>query len=205
MKIRVAVVNDRAVVREGLRALLAVQRDMHLAAASGDVRDLMALYERSRPDVILCGLDFRTGSAADCIRALRERHVRARVVVLTTRDDEESVYRAVDAGAQGYVLESDPASDIVDAIRAVHAGRRYLTARPADRLLQHVGSSRLTPREHQVLHLLAHGHSNRRIGVLLDITEGTVKGHVKNILTKLGARGRTEAASIAIRRGIVRI
>lgn len=186
MKIRVAIAHDWPILREGMRTVLAAQSDMELVAVGGEA------------DVIVAG------PAVDCIHALRERYVRARLVLLTTRDDEEAVYHTVHVGAQGYVLESDPASALVDAVRAVHAGRRYLTARPAERLVQHVGACDLTAREHEVLELLAAGHSNRRIALHLGISEETVKGHVKRILSKLGARRRTEAASIAIRRGLVR-
>ncbi|HYC90401.1 MAG TPA: response regulator transcription factor [Thermoanaerobaculia bacterium] len=205
MKIRVAVVDDSPVVCEGLLALVAGQHDMELAGVTVDALELVPLYERHRPDVVITGLHFRTGSAIDVIRALRRRHVRSRVVVLTNSADEESVWRAIRSGAQGYVLQSDPTSDILDAIRAVHEGRRYVTARPSARLLEHVGTSELTAREQQVLDLLARGESNRRIGTRLGIAEETVKVHVKNILTKLGAARRTEAVSIAVRRGIVRI
>lgn len=187
MKIRVAIAHDWPIVREGMRTVLAAQSGIELVAAG------------SEADVIVAG------PAIECIHALRERYVRARIVVLTTREDEEAVYHTVHGGAHGYVLESDPASALVDAVRAVHAGRRYLTARPAERLVRHVGACELTRREHDVLALLADGHSNRRIGLRLGISEETVKGHVKRILSKLGARRRTEAVSIAIRRGLVKI
>ena len=197
------VVDGHPIVREGIRALAATQPDLEVVAETAYAEDALWLYDRCRADVVLLDLQLRRGSGFDVLRALLQHDGQARIVVLTDLAEEEQVFRAISAGARGYVLKSDDTLQIVCALRAVSAGRRYLTPEAAERLAAHVPGSALTAREQQVLELLARGERNHRIATLLGVCDETVKGHIKNILAKLGARGRTEAVSKAIRRGMV--
>lgn len=202
-QIGVMVVEDHAIVRQGLRAVIGAQDDMSIVAETDDVHEAVPLFASAHPDVVLMDLRFRNGSGLEAIRALSAAFPHSRTVVLSNYSSEEHVFRAVAAGAQGYVLkEADPA-DIVRALRTVHGGHRFLSAEASASLADHVHRSSLTAREHDVLELLARGTRNREIAGALRICEETVKGHVKNILSKLNARARAEAAREAIRRGIV--
>lgn len=201
--VRVLVVEDHHIVRHGLRAMLSTQSDLAVVAESADAADALRLYESSRADIVLMDLRLRDGSGIDAIRDLRREHPRCRIVVLTNYSDEEHVSNAVAAGASGYVLKDADPSQIVDALRSVAAGRRYLSPEASARLVERAQASPLTPREMDVMALLVHGHRNRSIAATLGVTEETVKGHVKNILGKLGVQDRTEAATEAIRRGLV--
>ncbi len=201
--IRVMVVDDHAVVREGLRMLLGSQGDMEIVAETGDGNEVGALFTRSHPDVVLIDLRLRAGCAVEAIRALHTQSPAGRVVVLSSYGGEEHVFRAIAAGASGYIVKDDDPSHIIQAVRAVCAGRRYLSPEASARLADRVHCSSLTAREEEVLALLVRGSRNREIADLLGIGQETVKGHVKNILSKLGVRDRAEAAREAIRRGLV--
>lgn len=202
-RITIMIVDDHEIVRQGLKAVIGAQRDMEIVAETGQAHEVVPLFAGSRPDLVLMDLRLRGGSGLDAIRALRATFAASRIVVLSNYGSEEHVFQAIAAGAQGYLMKDGDASQIVDALRAVHRGQRYLSTEASSRFIDHVHRSSLTRREDEVLALLVHGTRNRRIADALSICEETVKGHVKNILVKLGARDRTEAASEAIRRGLV--
>jgi DNA-binding NarL/FixJ family response regulator len=200
---RIVVLDNQPIVRSGLRALLGAQAGFEVVGEGTAATDALPLFRAARPDVVLMDLQLRNGSGVDAIRALRGAEADSRVVVLTNCSDEANVWAAIAAGAQGYVLKDAEPARIVDALRAVHEGRRYLDPEASLRLVEHVHGSAMTSREQQVLELLAAGARNKTIALRLGITEVTVKGHMKNILGKLGAQGRTEAVSKAIQRGLV--
>jgi len=203
--IRLLVVDDHSIVRAGIRALMRPHADIEVVGEGGDAGEVLTLFRACSPHVVLLDLQLRDGgSGTDAIRALRQHDPRSRVVVLTNYDDEEHVCGAIAAGAQGYVLKHAEPAQLVDAIRSAHAGLRYLSPEASCRLVDHVHNSPLTTREQEVLGLLARGDKNKRIAAILGVAEETVKTHVKNILGKLGATSRTEAANKAVQRGIVR-
>jgi DNA-binding NarL/FixJ family response regulator len=202
---RIVVLNRHPVFRNGLRALLHAHSGFELVAEGSAAVDALPLFRSARPDVVLMDVELSDGSAVGAIRALRAADAGSRVVVLTNCNDEEHVCAAVAAGAQGYVLKNAEPVRIVDALRAVHAGRRYLDPEASLRLARRIHGCTLTPRERAVLELLVAGARNKAIGLHLGIAEYTVKGHMKNIFGKLGAQGRTEAVSKAIQRGLVHV
>ena len=202
-RIGVMLVDDHAIVRQGLRTVIDAQHDMQVVAETAGAEDVVALFERSHPDIVVMDLRLRNESGVEIIRALRSKIASSRVVVLSAYSSEEHVFRAVAAGAQGYVVKSDDPSHLVLALRAVHKGHRYLSPEASARLADRVQRSALTRREQEVLVLLVRGGRNRAIAAALGIAEETVKGHVKTILSKLEVRDRAHAASEAIRRGLV--
>jgi len=163
------------------------------------------LFRQVQPDVTLIDLRMPGMGGVATIEALRAEFPRARMIVLSTFDTDEDIYRALRAGAQGYLLKEASLDELVDAIRTVHAGQRRIPSPIAARLAERMASPDLSPRELDVLRLLVKGESNKRIAVALNISEATVKGHVNNIFIKLGVSDRTEAAMTALQRGIVRL
>jgi len=202
-RIRVLVADDHPIVREGIVALVGRQAEMAVVAEASDGRQAIDLYRRERPDVALFDLrmPFTDGVAATI--AVRSEFPDARIVILTTYDNDEDIYSALRAGAQAYLLKDAPREELLTAIRNVVAGRRHIPPHVAARLAERVGVTDLTPRELEVLRQIVRGKSNKEIGDTLIITEGTVKGHVNNILSKLGVTDRTQAALAAVRRGLV--
>jgi two-component system, NarL family, response regulator len=203
--IRVLIVEDHPVVRAGIRSVLQSEDDFTIAAEASDADDVVARYEQSGASIVLMDLQLGRSSGLDAIRALLAKHPDTRIVVLTHHLDDDHVSAAMSAGAQGYVLKSDDSAHMIAAMRTVHAGRRYVTPQVSEMLAGAFTSSGLTVRERQVISLLARGEPNRAIARILGITEETVKGHVKNILGKLGASNRTEAVTRAARRGLIRL
>jgi DNA-binding NarL/FixJ family response regulator len=201
--IRVLLIEDHHIVRQGLRMLLEEDPGMQVVAAVGDGMEAMAVFERERPDVVLIDLQLPRMGGADTIRKVRETHPEARFLVLTTFDGDEDIYRALQAGARGYMLKGMPPEELLAAIRAVHAGRRHIPLAVAEKLAQRVGDQQLTVREHEVLERIAAGRSNKEIASDLFISEATVKTHVNSLLSKLGVADRTRAAVVAIERGLV--
>ena len=202
-RITIMIADDQEIVRQGLKVVIGAQRDMEIVAETGQATDVVPLFAGSRPDIVVMDLRLRNGSGLDAIRTLRTAFAASRIVVLSNYGSEEHVFQAITAGAQGYVMKDGDVSQIVDALRAVHHGRRYLSPQASARLVDHVHRSSLTRREGEVLALLAQGTRNRTIAEALGICPETVKGHMKNIFVKLGARDRIEAVSEAIRRGLV--
>jgi two-component system, NarL family, response regulator len=203
-KIRVLVVDDHAIVRVGVRTLVNAEPDMEVVAEAADAPATLAAYRTHRPDVVLLDLRLPDTSGAALIARLRVLDPGARIIVLTSYDASEDVYQAVRAGAQAYLLKGTFPDGILEAaIRRVHAGEQVIPADVAARLAQRVGEPSLTPREIAVLELVAKGLSNKEIGGVLHTSAGTVKTHLKRIFLKLGVGDRTEAALLAVQRGLV--
>jgi two-component system NarL family response regulator len=203
--IRVLIADDHPVVREGLAALINRRPDMTVVAEASNGRELVAEFMRHRPDVALVDLRMPEMDGADAIVALRERAPSARVIVLTTYDDDEDIQRSLRAGAKAYMLKDAPRDELLDCIKAVHEGRTLIPPAIATRLAETIGAPPLTARELEVLTLVADGKSNKEIATLLSITEGTVKSHLSAMLGKLDARDRTQAVTIALKRGLLRL
>jgi two-component system NarL family response regulator len=203
--IRVLVADDHFVVRIGLRALIDAEPDMEVVAEASTGRQAVELFRQHRPDVTLMDLRMPVMNGLEAIQAIREGAPEARVIVLTTYDGDEDIYRALNAGARAYLLKEMDREELLQVIRAVHAGQRRVPPEIGARLAEAMPRSELTRRELEVLDLVVKGFSNKRIGDALSITEGTVKIHVNNILGKMGVADRTEAATTAIRRGIVHL
>jgi two-component system NarL family response regulator len=204
-KIRIVVVDDQAVVRQGFVSLINTVADMEVIAEGTDGRQAVELYRKLRPDVLLTDLRMPVMTGVEAIAAIRREFPSARLIVLTTFDGDEDIYRSLQAGAMGYLLKDMFFEELEDAIRTVHAGGRRIPGVVAERLAGRVGGSDLTGRELEVLEQIVFGHSNREIADALGISEATVKSHVNNILSKLGVADRTQAATTAIRRGLVRL
>jgi two-component system NarL family response regulator len=204
-KIRIVVVDDQAVVRQGFVALINTVPNMEVIAEGTDGRQAVELYRKLKPDVLLTDLRMPVMTGVEAIAAIRREFPAARVIVLTAFDGDEDIYRSLQAGAQGYLLKDMFFEELEDAIRTVHAGGRRIPGVVAERLAGRVGGSDLTGRELEVLEQIVFGRSNKEIAAALDISEATVKSHVNNILSKLGVADRTQAATTAIRRGLVRL
>jgi two-component system NarL family response regulator len=203
--IRIMVVDDHPVVREGFATMIGTEPDMVLVAEAKDGAEAQTLFRRHRPDVTLMDLRMPGLSGAETIRALRREFPQARFIVLTTYDGDEDIYRALEAGAQAYLLKDMLCDEILAAIRAVHAGQRRIPAAVGTRLAERISGMDLSTREREVLQLVAKGRSNKEIAAQLDISEATVKGHLTNILGKLGVTDRTQAVIAALRRGLVQL
>jgi len=192
-------------MRLGVAAIVNDQPDMAVVAQVGTGEEAVELYRRHKPHVTLMDLRLPGISGAEAIRAIRKENPRARFVVLTTYEGDEDVHQALEAGAQGYLVKGMSPEALVDALRRVHAGNRVLPPPVARRLEARTPNSDLSPREHEVLALIAQGRNNKDIASALGITEGTVKCHVTMILNRLGVSDRTQAVVAAIQRGIVHI
>ena len=201
--IRVLSVDDHPLVREGIDALIAEADDVELAGEASNGREAIEQFRLLQPDVTLMDLQMPEMGGVSAISAIRAEFKSARIVVLTTYLGDVLAQRAVKAGAQGYVLKSEVRRELLDTIRAVHAGRRCINLEVAQLIAQHTADDLLSEREINVLRLIAAGNSNKLIARELLIAEGTVKSHVKNILAKLRANDRTHAVMLAINRGIL--
>lgn len=201
--IRVLVVEDHAVVRQGLVALLKVVEGIEVVGEAADGMEAIAQFRAHRPAITLIDLRLPKLSGVEVIQRLRADDPQARFIVLTTYDGDEDIYRALKAGAKSYLLKGMTTEDLVTAIRAVHEGRSHIPQAIAARLAERMGAEDLTQRELDVLEQIVHGKSNKEIGAELDISEATVKTHINSLLSKLGVTDRTQAATAAIRRGIV--
>jgi len=193
------------VVREGLTALLNRRRDMTFIAEASDGREAVAQFLLHRPDVGLVDLRMPAMGGAEAIAAIREKAPSARLIVLTTYDDDEDIQKAFQAGAKAYLLKDTPRDQLLECVRAVHQGRTLIPPNIAAKLADHMGASELTPRETEVLRLVADGKPNKVIAATLFISEGTVQTHVNALLRKLDAADRTQAVTIALKRGILRL
>ncbi|HZT59105.1 MAG TPA: response regulator transcription factor [Pyrinomonadaceae bacterium] len=203
--IRIIVVDDQAVVRQGFVSLINTVPGMTVIAEGINGQQAVELYRKHRPDVMLMDLRMPVMGGVEAITAIRREFPSARVVVLTTYDGDEDIYRSLQAGAQGYLLKDMFFDELEDAIRTVHAGGRRIPGVVAERLAGRVGGSELTGRELEVLKEIVRGRSNKEIAAALSISEATVKSHVNNILSKLGVDDRTQAATTALQRGIVHL
>lgn len=211
--IRMIVADDHPIVRDGLVAILSTQPDFEIIATAGTGRETTRLVSELQPDVLLLDLEMPEMDGVETLQHLRDSQISVRTVVFTAFDTDERIVGAVQAGAQGYLLKGAPREEIFNAIRVVYAGGSLLQPVVASRLLKQVTGERplspnidaLTPREQHVLRLLAQGLQNKEIAAELTITERTVKFYVSSILGKLGAGNRTEAVTLAVQRGLVKL
>lgn len=198
------IADDHPIVREGLVASLNRVPDMMVVCEAATGREAVDLFARHIPDVALVDLRMPEMDGVEAIGAICERFSMARIIILTTFEGDEDVYRGLRAGARAYLLKDTRLEDLIHCIRIVHDGKNYIPPAIGAKLSERMKSPELSGREIEVLQLMATGKSNKEIAGSLFVTEGTVKGHVNHILAKLGANGRTEAARIAMKRGIVR-
>ncbi len=201
--IRILVVDDHSLVREGIAMFIGGQSDMRLVAEASNGREAIQQFREHHPDVTLMDLQMPEMNGLDAIIAIRNESQEARIIVLTTYKGDVQVLRALKAGARAYLLKSLLRKELLDTIRAVHAGEKRIPPEIASQLAEHAADDALTLREIDVLRLLAGGNANKLIANQLSITEETVKFHVRNILSKLGASDRTHAVTIALKRGII--
>ncbi|HEY7304531.1 MAG TPA: response regulator transcription factor [Bryobacteraceae bacterium] len=203
--IRILVADDHNVVRQGLVALIKTVPDMTVVAEAADGAQAVELFRQHRPDVTIMDLRLPGMSGVDAITHIRRDFPSARILVLTTFDGDENIFRALQAGARGYLLKDMFGDELMEAIRSVHAGKTRIPAPIAQRLAERMGGPSLTNRELDVLKLIVAGKSNKDIGAELAISEATVKTHINSILSKLGVSDRTQAATTALQRGIVEL
>jgi two-component system NarL family response regulator len=204
-QIRIMIVEDHFVVREGLKAIINSQKDMIAVAEAGNGRQAVEAFEQHQPDVTLMDVRIPGLNGIDAITSIVAKFPNARVIVLSTYGGDESIFRAFQAGAMAYFLKDIKGQDLVDAIRAVHAGQRVVPPEIAAQLARRIPRTALSPREMEILTLVVQGKSNKEIGAALDISEGTVRVHASNLLSKLHCSGRAQAVSEAIRRGIIEV
>src|SRR5579863_1551221 len=203
LPIRILAVDDHPLVRQGIAVLVSVQPAMVLVGEAENGRDAIQKFRAHRPDVTLMDLQMPGMSGLDAMIAILREFPEARIIVLTTYTKDVQVLRAMKAGARAYLLKNLLDKELLDTIRAVHAGRKILSAEASYELAEHSTDDPLTPAEVEILRLIAAGNANKEIGAQLSLTEDTVKGRVKSILSKLGAKDRTQAAMIGVKRGII--
>lgn len=203
--IRVLCVDDHRIVREGIGLIIDREPDMQVVGSAATGEEAVALFARERPDVTLMDLQLPTMSGLDAIKSIRREAPDARIIVLTMYQGDEDIHRALSAGAATYLLKDTLSDDLIGIVREVHAGRRPIRADVKARLDERAAAPTLTPREIQVMELVAEGRRNKEIASLLGISEETVQVHLKNIFAKLKVSERTAALNVALRRGIVHI
>lgn len=203
--IRVLSVDDHDLVRKGVAAILGTESDLMLVAEAKDGASAIRLYRQHRPDVTLMDLRLPDKSGIEATREIRDEFPSARIIALTSYDGDQDIYRALEAGVRGYLLKEMVHTEVIRAIRIVHAGKRYIPQEVSEQLIGFFPEVALTPREVEVLALVARGLGNREVGDLLGTAAGTVKAHVQSILSKLGAKDRTHAVTLGLRRGIIHL
>ena len=201
--IRILVVDDHPIVRAGIEALMTGHPDMIIVAQAANGREAIQHFRTHHPDVTLMDIQMPEMGGLDALIGIRNESPGARIIMLTTYAGDAQVMRAIKAGAQGYLLKSALSRELLDTIRAVHAGKKALSAEASYEVAEHAADDVLTPAEIRVLQLIAKGNANKEIAEQLSISEETVKGQVRNILSKLGAKDRTQAAMIGLKRGII--
>ena len=202
-KIRVMTVDDHPLMQEGIAALVNNQPDMAVVGTASSVGEAPAVFTECVPDVVLMDMRLRDGTGIDAMERLLAIEPNARIVILTMIEGDVGIRRALKGGAKGYVLKSMPPKELVQVIRNVHAGRKHIPPEIASQLAEYFADDAPTSREIEVLKLVAEGLKNRQIAERLFISEETVKAHIKHVMDKLGASDRTQAVSIAVRRGII--
>src|SRR5215469_11062089 len=203
--IRILAVDDHPLVRRGIANLVADQPDLSLVAEASNGREAVQQFRAHHPDVTLMDLQMPEMNGLDAIIAIRSEFPEARIIVLTTYTGDVQILRALKAGAQAYLLKNSLHKELLDAIRAVHSGKKAVSPDASFELAEHATDDALTPAEIRVLKLIAGGYANKEIAAQLSISEETVKGQVRNILSKLGANDRTQAAVIGLKRGIIEL
>ena len=203
--IRILIADDHELFREGLRVVLDLRPDFEVVAEAANVAETIAAHAQHHPDLTLLDLQMPDGTGIDALKIIRKTQPDARVLMLTTYDGDEDIYRAMAAGASGYLLKSIPSKQLEAAIRAVIEGRQYLPPAVTERLAERAAFQALTARELEILALIARGLSNKDVARVLAANEFTIKAHGRNSLAKLGVETRTEAAILAVQRGLVQI
>ena len=203
-KVRVLIAEDHQLMRDGLRLVLHQTADIEVVAAVANGKEAIEAHVRLRPDVGLIDLQMPVLAGVGAIAGILSYDKGARLIVLTTYDGDEDIYRAMHAGAKAYLLKDSPTDELLKAIRAVHRGERYVSPEMGAKLADRMDANALSPKERQTLSLIAEGKPNKQIAMEMGISEGTVRTHVANLLGKLGVSSRTEAAMIAIKRGLLR-
>ena len=203
--IRILTVDDHPVLREGIAAVLASEQDMLLVAEASNGREAVEQFRTHHPDVTLMDVQMPEVNGIDAIVKIREEFPDARIIVLTTYTGDAQAARAFKAGAYGYLLKNMVRKELIDTIRTVHAGKKRIPPEIAVEMAQHHSDDALTLREIEVLREVAAGNANKMVAQLLNISEETVKAHMRSILSKLGANDRTHAVTIAVKRGIIEI
>lgn len=204
-QIRVIIADDHPIVREGLRALIKSQQDMRVVSEAADGQQAVQQYRLHRPDVLLLDLRMPRMNGMETIQNIIHEDRKAKIIVLSTYDGDEDIFRALKAGAKGYLLKDSPREQLVDAVRSANEGQMAIPAKIGERLATRTAAHSLTERERQVLELMVAGKSNKEIAASIEVTPGTVKVHIGHILKKLSAAGRTDAIRIALERGIVHL
>jgi len=203
--IRIMSVDDHHLLREGIAALLRTQPDMELIAEASDGEQAIAQFRKYQPDVTLMDLQMPNVNGTEAIIRIRGEFPDAKILVLSTYAGDVQVLRAIKAGARGYLLKGNVRTELLDAIRSVYAGHKRIPPEIAAELADHAGDDQLSPREMDVLRLIGEGNANKQIADKLSIGETTVKNHISNILSKLGANDRAHAVTIALQRGIIEL
>jgi len=203
--IRILAVDDHPVVRRGIAAMIATQPDMTLVAEASNGREAIQQFRAHHPDITLMDLQMSEMSGLDAVSAIRGEFPDARIIVLTTYAGDVQILRAVKAGAQAYLLKNTFHEELIDTIRVVHSGKKKLSPEASFEIAEHSTDDALTPAEISVLRLIAAGNANKEIADQLSLAEDTVKWRVKNMLSKLGARDRTQAAMLGVKRGIIEL
>jgi DNA-binding NarL/FixJ family response regulator len=203
--IRVLLVDDHAIVRQGLAAMIENEPNMTVVGQVGNGLEAIALYRQLQPDITLMDLQMPQMSGADATLAICTEFAQARIIILTTYDGDEDIYRALRAGAKGYLLKDAEPDALLSAIQLVHSGQQYIPSEVAAKLVQRMNIPELSDREQEVVRQMALGLSNHDIGVALSITESTVKFHINRILSKLGVSDRTQAVITALKRGLAKL
>ncbi len=199
------VVDDHQIVRQGLVALLNTEPGLTVVAEATNGQQAVELFRQQRPDITLMDLRLPVLGGVEATKTIRQEFPTAKIIVLTTYDGDEDIYRALQAGAQSYLLKGVSFDELLEAIRTVHAGARRIPSAVAERLAERMAGQELTGRELQVLELIVKGRSNKEISTELAISEATVKSHINSLLSKLGVSDRTQAATSALQRGIVHL
>ncbi|HWZ30899.1 MAG TPA: response regulator transcription factor [Bryobacteraceae bacterium] len=205
MSIRVLSVDDHALLREGIAAIINSQPDMELVSQASNGNEAIQQFREHQPDVTLMDLRLPDLSGIDAMIAIREQFPEARIIMLTTFEGDVEIQRALEAGARAYLLKTTPPREVAEVIRQVHAGKKSVPPEIAARLVEHLSDDGLTAREVEVLQRISGGNRNKEIADLLCISEETVKVHIKHIMDKLGAKDRTQAVAIGVRRGIIHL
>ncbi len=198
-------VDDHDLVRKGVAAILSTEPDLRLIAEANTAQDAIRLYRAHRPHITLMDLRLPDKSGIETTREIREEFPDAKIIALTSYDGDQDIYRALEAGVRGYLLKEMVHTEVIRAIRIVHAGKRFIPLEVSQQVNGFFPEVALTPREIDVLTLVARGFGNKEVGDMLGTASGTVKAHVQSILSKLGAKDRTHAVTIALRRGIIHL